>query len=88
MNNREKELERMVESMENYIEELRNYRDKRTKKCSKVLHRDNTINDLCSEFKNTSYESKEYCALKEFQRIMFFATDKRRRFSYSIIARI
>ena len=71
LNNRVKELEAMVESIEDYIKDLKDFKDRYTKECSKVLHRDNIINKLSDELKKNNNELKEYRAWKEFYRGKF-----------------
>ena len=71
LNDRVKELEAMVESIEDYIEELKDFKDRYTKECSKVSYRDNVINELSNELKKNNNKLKEYCALKEFRRRKF-----------------
>ena len=68
LNDKVKELEAMVESMEDYIEALKDFKDMYIKECSKVLHRDNVINELSDEIKKNNKELKEYRTLKEFHR--------------------
>ena len=68
LNDKVKELEVMVESMEDYIEDLKDFKDRYIKECSKVSHRDNIINELSDELKKNDKELKEYHTLKEFHR--------------------
>ena len=72
LNDKVKELEAMVESIEDYIKYLKDFEDQYIKECSKVLHRDNVINELSDELKKNDDELKEYCALKEFCRRKVF----------------
>ena len=71
LNDKVKELEVIVESMEDYIEDLKDFKDWYIKEYSKVLHRDNVINELSDELKKNNNELKEYRALKKFHRRKF-----------------
>ena len=68
LNDRVKELEVKAESIEDSIEDLKDFEDRYNKECSKVLHRDNVINKLSDEIKKNDKELEEYHALKEFHR--------------------
>ena len=58
----------MVKSLEDYIKDLKDFEDQYIKEYSKVLHRDNVINELSDELKKIDKELEEYRTLKEFRR--------------------
>ena len=62
----------MVESIEDYIEDLKDFEDRYIKEYSKVSHRDNVINELSDKLKKNDDELKEYHTLKEFCRRKIF----------------
>ena len=54
--------------MEDYIKDLKDFKDWYIKECSKISHRNNVINELSDKLKKNDKELQEYRALKEFCR--------------------
>ena len=70
------ELEGKAESMEEYIEELKDCENWYTKERAKVLGQDRIVSELRDIISKSKAEAQEYQALKERYRILVCGNEK------------